>query len=323
MDATRHKSVLLQETIEGLNLHPGATVVDATLGGGGHSLEILKRIGPEGRLLALDVDVTALERFRKTLASLPWAEGALETGRVRLFEKNYSELESVLTDAGVEQVAAVVADLGFSSDQMDTPERGLSFLREGPLDMRLGRAQTELTAQRIVNTYTEKELARLIGRYGGERFAGRIARAIVTKRQTKPLNTTTELAEIVEWAVPQRVRFTSRIHPATKTFQALRIAVNRELEHLETFLPQAIEALEKGGRLAVIAFHSGEDRLVKRVLRENAGGCICPPEFPLCRCGREPKIKIRTSKPITSTSEEREENPRARSAKLRIAEKLH
>jgi 16S rRNA (cytosine1402-N4)-methyltransferase len=316
-----HKPVLLRETVEGLNPKPGDVVVDATLGGGGHSLEILRRILPGGLLVALDVDEQAIARFERRLEETPWAKQAFEEGRVRFFQKNYSELGEVLEGLGLEKVSGVMADLGFSSDQMDDPERGFSFLREGPLDMRLGRTKTGLTAERIVNGYAEGDLSRLIRGYGEERFAPRVARAIVEGRARRPFRTTAQLAEAVKNAVPKKA-WSARIHPATKTFQALRIAVNREAEHLEAFLPRAIESLEVGGRIAVISFHSGEDRAVKRAFREHAGGCMCPPDFPVCRCGRKPLLKIVSARPVVPSAEEIGANPRARSAKLRVAERI-
>jgi 16S rRNA (cytosine1402-N4)-methyltransferase len=272
-------------------------------------------------LIALDVDASAIERFERKLKGLPWAEEAFREGKVRLFQKNYSELREVLDEVGLEKVSAIMADLGFSSDQMDDPERGFSFLREGPLDMRLGQTKTELTAERVVNEWSEEELARLIRKYGEERFAGRIARAIVEGRKKDPFRTTVRLAEAVKDAIPKRMR-SSKIHPATKTFQALRIAVNEEADHLKAFLPQGVGSLEAGGRIAVISFHSGEDRVVKQVFRENAGGCICPPDFPICRCDKKPLLKLVNTKPIVPTAEEVAENPRARSAKLRVAERI-
>ncbi len=214
----------------------------------------------------------------------------------------------------------IVADLGFSSDQMDDPERGLSFLQEGPLDMRLDQSE-HLTAGNIVNDSSEEVLAQILRDYGDERFAGRIARAITTVRAEKPLATTAELAEVVKQSLPMQYRF-GKIHPATKTFQAIRIAVNREPEHLRVFLPQAVSALKSGGRVAIISFHSGEDKIVKQVFRENAGGCICPPDFPVCQCKQKPRVRLVTKKPVAPSEEEVTRNPRSRSARLRIAEKV-
>lgn len=321
MEGIRHISVLLEETIEGLNLHPGDVVVDGTLGSGGHSLEILKRILPDGLLIVMDVDGEAIERFKRRVSGLSWAKEALELGKVKLFQKNFSEVRSVLDALSLEKVSAIMVDLGFSSDQMDDPERGLSFSKIGPLDMRLDRSSGTLTAAEIVNGYSEKELAELLRVHGEERFATKIAKAIAKERLAHPFSNTKELADLIERTVPRK-GVSGKIHPATKTFQALRIEVNREADHLRAFLPQAIESLRSGGRLAVIAFHSGEDRVVKRVFRENARGCICPPDFPVCRCGNQPLVRLVTGRPIVPSDEEIIRNPRARSAKLRIVEKI-
>lgn len=319
MDEIRHIPVLLEETVDGLGLRSGCTVVDVTLGSGGHSLEILKRILPDGLLIAMDRDALALDRFRTRLQSIDWARQALLEGKIQLFHKNYAEMDQVLTEAGVEGVDGIVADLGFSSDQMDDPARGLSFLQEGPLDMRLDQSE-QFTAERIVNSYSEESLTQVLRDYGDEKFAGRIARSIVSARDKQPLVTTLQLAEVVKQAIPAQKRF-GKIHPATKTFQAIRIAVNHEPEHLRVFLPQAVSALKSGGRVAIISFHSGEDRIVKQVFRENAGGCICPPDFPVCRCEQKPRVRLVTKKPVAPSAEEIARNPRSRSARLRIAEK--
>lgn len=321
MTDIRHIPVLLEETIDGLGLEPGDTVVDATLGSGGHSLEILKKILPSGILIALDVDPLAIERFKQRIRDVSWAQQAMDDGKVKLFESNYSALRQVLDDAEIDKVDAIVADLGFSSDQMDRAERGMSFLRSGPLDMRLGQTDDKMTAADIVNGYVEADLIRVLKEYGEERFARNIARALVEERSKQRIVTTEQLADIVKRAIPKRFQ-AERIHPATKTFQALRIEVNRELEHLEAFLPQAVQSLKTGGRLAIISFHSGEDRIVKQILRQYAGGCICPPGFPVCRCDKKPLLKLIAKKPIIPSEEEVKSNPRARSAKLRLAEKI-
>lgn len=313
-----HKSVLLRETIDGLNLEEGAVAVDATLGGGGHSLEILKKIGRTGKLVAIDQDERALENFKKRL-KLEVGNSHPEYGKIFFAKDNFSNLKNILESLDIDLVDGVVADLGYSSDQMEDAARGMSFLKDARLDMRLDTAG-RLTAEKVVNEYSQAELEKILKNYGEERFAKNIARKIIEKRKTAPIETTLELVEIIGGALPERQKH-QRIHFATRTFQALRIEVNRELENLKEFIPQAIEALSPGGRLAVISFHSLEDRIVKTLFRENARGCICPKEFPECRCGEVPKIKIITKKPIVSGAEETKENPRARSAKLRICEK--
>jgi len=242
---------------------------------------------------------------------------------VQLIHTNSAQLEAALAEVGVIRggVDAILADLGFSSDQIEAADRGLSFRLDGPLDMRLDPTE-ERTARDLVNTLSEIELARIFREYGDELRAGALARAIVKARGEVPIETTRRLAEVIEQATPMRFRRNSAIHPATKIFQALRIAVNREFERLNAFLPQAVDALRVGGRLAIISFHSGEDRIVKRFFREAAGGCICPKDFPLCRCGRKPLIRILTTKPIVPTEAELTRNPRARSAKLRVVERV-
>ena len=305
---TIHKPVLLNETIEALNLKNDSVVVDATFGGGGHSREILKII-IKGKLIGLDADEKALENFKKE------NDG---DARIVLVNDNFSNLENILADLNIEKVDAILADLGWSSDQL--MGKGMSFMQEETLDMRLDQAQ-ELSAKKVVNEYSQEELQRIINSYGEERFAKSIARKIVAKRQEKEIITTTELAEIIGSAVPSVYKY-GKINPATRTFQAIRIEVNHELENLETFLPAAIAALNSDGRLAVISFHSGEDRIVKKILRENARGCICPPTFPQCACDGKPIVRVITKKPISASEKELGENPRARSAKLRVAEKI-
>ncbi|MEI8103982.1 MAG: 16S rRNA (cytosine(1402)-N(4))-methyltransferase RsmH [Candidatus Moraniibacteriota bacterium] len=314
MTATKHISVLPEETIDGLNLTEDAVVVDATLGGGGHSRMILERIGATGKLIALDVDPEAIRRFQ---------EQTNGDARVQVVRKNFAQLEEALAEAGVEigEVDAIVADLGFSSDQIESADRGLSFLLDGPLDMRLDPTE-ERTAGELVNTLDEQALAALLREYSDESRSHQIARAIVRARELKPIMTTRELAEVIEQSLPMRARKKSGIHPATKSFQALRIAVNKEFECLEKFLPQAFGSLRVSGHLAIISFHSGEDRIVKRFFRDIAGGCICPKDFPICRCGKVPLIRILTKKPIIASHEELQRNPRSRSAKLRVAEKI-
>lgn len=321
MADTRHIPVLLQEAVEALHIHSGATAIDATLGGGGHTREILKRVLPGGKVIAIDADLDALKRFRENAQSDEIVKQALADKSLVLAHSNYSSLDEVLAQNGIDLCDAIVADLGFSSDQIEESERGFSFLRSGPLDMRFDWT-AKLTAEKIVNAFPVAELTRIFREYGDEREARRIALAIGNFRKTQPITTTDELRGIIEQIYPKSKRSKMKIHPATKTFQALRIAVNREYEHLEKFLKQAVEHLRIGGRLAIITFHSGEDGLVKRFFKNQEKGCICPPEFPVCRCGRKPTIKIITKKPIVPSEEQIKENPRARSAKLRVAEKL-
>ena len=341
MEETRHRPVLLQEAVEALCLKTGDTVVDATLGGGGHARAMLSRIlparidtrsvsgRPAGRVIAIDADETALVRFRTLAKTDEPLQQALADRSLILVQGNYSSLGRMLEQAGVVSCDAILADLGFSSDQIEAGERGFSFLRSGPLDMRLDRS-TELTAEKIVNTFSPEEISRILREYAGESESWRIAQAIVAARALGPIATTNELRMIVGNAYPAGKRRRSvrpgsrqgKIDPATKTFQALRIAVNREFEHLEAFLVAAIERLKSGGRLAVITFHSGEDALVKRFFKDKAQGCICPLQFPVCRCGGKPLIKIFTKKPIVPSEKEIAENPRARSAKMRVIEKL-
>ncbi|MFZ3032050.1 MAG: 16S rRNA (cytosine(1402)-N(4))-methyltransferase RsmH [Candidatus Moraniibacteriota bacterium] len=317
---TKHIPVLLEEVRVGLHLQKGMTVVDATLGGGGHARMMLAEVFP-GRVIALDTDREALDRFEASVASDVLLKQASEEERLVLVQSNYSDVAGVLDRMGAEKVDAILADLGFSSDQIEEASRGFSFQEEGPLDMRLNQT-TPLTADQIVNEYSEAKLEELLREYGDERESRRIAKAIVEKRGEQSLHTTGELRELIEAVYPKKLRYALKIHPATKTFQALRIAVNREFEHLESFLTQAVECLRVGGRLAIITFHSGEDKRVKQFMKAQAQGCVCPPNFPVCRCGQVPKIKIVTKKAIVSGDEELARNPRARSAKLRVIEKV-
>lgn len=321
MKETRHIPVLLEETIEGLYLTKGDIVVDATFGGGGHTREILKRVLPEGMVIALDTDLSALESFRTRASEDDTLKRALRKKKLVLVHSNYSSLGDVLDAEEIGTVDALLADLGFSSDQIEGSERGFSFLLSGPLDMRLNQ-ETELTAERIVNTFSLEEIERIVRDFGEENESRRIAKAIITAREKKPLTTTDELRDVIERAYPKGKRYAMKIHPATKTFQALRIAVNQELKHLELFLIQALDRVKTGGRIAIITFHSGEDRVVKQFFKDQAKGCICPPGFPVCRCGNKPKVKILTKKPIIPGDEEVKRNPRSRSAKLRIAQKI-
>ncbi len=301
-----HQPVMVEEVVRALQVHDGGRYVDATVGTGGHAQAILEA-APRVRLLGLDVDPDALALARERLA--PYGD------RVVLRRASYTRLPTELARLGWEKVDGIVADLGVSSLQLDRPDRGFSFREAGPLDMRFD-PEAPVTAAQLVNTLTEEALAEIFWKYGEERHARRIARAIVRAR---PLHTTRELADLVARVVPfQRPGF----HPATRVFQALRIAVNRELENLERFLPLAIEALKPGGRLAVIAFHSLEDRIVKHFFKEEARGCVCPPSVPVCQCGRTPRVRIVKPFPMRPSEEEVRRNPRARSARLRVVERL-
>jgi len=307
-----HRSVLYHEIILALRPKNTGRYIDATVGAGGHAWGILDASQPNGLLLGLDLDPTALELARKRLAAF--------SARVTLVQASYTTLLEQIRNLGWKEVDGIVIDLGVSSMQLDTPERGFSFQAEGPLDMRFDPSQP-LTAEDIVNGWTERDLADLIWRYGEEQQSRRIARAIV---QARPLHTTRELAELIARNAGSRKGSPgrSRMHPATRTFQALRIVVNKELEAVETVLPEAMSALAPGGRLAVISFHSLEDRIVKQYFRRESRDCICPPEQPVCTCGHKATLIEISRHPIEAKEEETESNPRARSARLRIAEKL-
>ncbi|HYM90757.1 MAG TPA: 16S rRNA (cytosine(1402)-N(4))-methyltransferase RsmH [bacterium] len=306
-ETTAHVPVLVEEVLTYLAPRPGAVIVDATVGEGGHAEAILQRIAPAGRLIGLDRDADAVLRAEERLRRYGQ--------NVTLRQANFAALRSVLSEVGVGLVDGVLFDLGVSTRQLLEPERGFSFEREGPLDMRMDPQQA-VTAAELVNTLSERELAALIYRYGEERASRRIARQIVARR---PLRTTRDLARAVEAAIGSG---RGRLHPATRTFQALRIATNAETDALASGLPQAIECLRPGGRLCVISFHSLEDRIVKQALTAGARGCTCPPDVPVCTCGRQRTLRVITKKPVTPTLEEVRRNPRARSAKLRAAERL-
>lgn len=313
---TKHVPVLFEETLSFFKLEDGATAVDATLGGGGHARALLQTVGPNGRLIAFDADAEAIARFRRRAESDETLASALEAGRLTLVHAPFDKLADTLESLRIGTVDAILADLGFSSDQIESPERGFSFVHDGPLDMRLDRSRGE-TAADLVNRLDEATLADILWRYGDEPNARRIAQAIVA---AGPLRTTRELADLVVRTA--RPRSFSKIHPATRTFQALRIAVNDEYARLERFLSQAVTRLKSGGRLGVISFHSGEDRIVKRFFREAERGCVCPKEFPVCRCGLRPTLRVLTKKPVTPDEAETQANTRARSAKLRVAAKV-
>ena len=306
-----HKPVLLVECIEALAIRPDGIYVDGTLGRAGHSLEIVRRL-TTGRLIALDRDESALAAARIRLADY--------MDRVTLVHSNFSRLGEVLRELGIDGADGMLFDLGVSSPQLDDAQRGFSYKQDAPLDMRMDTTAA-LTARELVNTASYEELRRILFEYGEERYAPAIARAICREREQMPIETTLQLADIIRSAMPgQALR--EKQHPAKRSFQAIRIAVNDELGELEPMLSAAEENLRPGGRLAVITFHSLEDRIVKRKLRELSTGCTCPPEFPVCVCGKKPKMELLTRKPIVSGEQELEENPRARSAKLRVARKL-
>ncbi|MDA8213467.1 MAG: 16S rRNA (cytosine(1402)-N(4))-methyltransferase RsmH [Clostridia bacterium] len=307
-----HISVLLEECMQGLKLHSEGTFVDCTLGGAGHSREILERTGPTGKLIGIDQDKAALETARERLRAYG--------DRVMLVHNNFYNLADILDGLGIAQVDGVLFDLGVSSYQLDTAERGFSYQHDAPLDMRMNPDPAQPTARELVNTRSAEELSRVIWEYGEERWAKRIAQFIVRERQQKVLETTGELVEVIKKAVPAGARREGP-HPAKRTFQALRIAVNDELNRFEQALHQAVNRLKKGGRVCVITFHSLEDRIAKQVFAELAKKCVCPPELPVCRCNKEQTVKVITTKPVMPGEAEIAANPRARSAKLRIAER--
>ncbi|HKP52161.1 MAG TPA: 16S rRNA (cytosine(1402)-N(4))-methyltransferase RsmH [Chloroflexia bacterium] len=317
VDSFPHIPVLLEEVLNGLQAHPGGSYIDGTVGAGGHSAAIIERAGVEGRLLGLDVDPIALTIASERLSTF------IESGQVRLVQSNFERLDEVAQAEGFAEVDGVLLDLGVSSMQLDTAERGFSFRADGPLDMRLD-PRNPTTAADLVNTLPEEELANLIYKYGEEPASRRIARRIVEARSKEAITTTAQLERIAYGALGGKVAGRSRnpIHPATKTFQALRIAVNRELDVLEKGLEATVRVLGPGGRLAVISFHSLEDRIVKLFIRQEQKGCICPPEYPVCICGRKPTLKAINSKPIEASQEEARRNPRSRSARLRLAERV-
>lgn len=310
-----HRPVMLKEAMEWLAPRPGGTYVDATLGGGGHGMEIVRRISPGGRFIGIDRDKTALEGASQRIRATAPPDVALS-----FVAANYADLERILDELDCPEVDGVLFDLGVSSPQLDDPQRGFTYRHDAPLDMRMDSDQT-LTARDLVNELPERELADIIWRYGEERWAVRIARFIVERRRRAPLETTGELVEVIKAAVPAAARRQGP-HPARRTFQALRIAVNDELGSLRRGLMGAINRLAYQGRVVAISFHSLEDRIVKEVFRDAARGCICPPELPVCQCHRVPTVRILTRRPVLPSPEEIESNPRARSAKLRAAEKV-
>ena len=305
-----HQPVLLNECIQGLAIRPEGVYVDGTLGRAGHSREIAKRL-TTGRLLCIDRDQAAIDAAEERLA--PWRD------RVTLIHSNFDRLGDILREEGIAGVDGMLFDLGVSSPQLDDPSRGFSYMQDAPLDMRMD-ASAPLTAREVVNGWSYEELRRILFDYGEERYAPAIAKAICRRREERPVETTLELVEVIKSAMPSAA-LREKQHPAKRSFQAIRIAVNDELASVDRMIRGAVPRLNKGGRLAVITFHSLEDRIVKRTLQRLAAGCTCPREFPVCVCGRKPKLKLVNRKPIVSTPKELEENPRARSAKLRIAER--
>ena len=305
-----HKPVLLEECLDALAIRPDGIYLDGTLGRAGHSLEILRRL-TTGRLIGIDRDMTAIEAAKERLAEF--------SDRVTLVHSNFSELGSVLEQLGVDGVDGMLFDLGVSSPQLDEAHRGFSYMQDAPLDMRMD-AGAALDAREVVNTWSADELKRILRDYGEERYAPQIARAIVRAREQKPIETTLELVDVIRSAMPASA-LREKQHPAKRSFQAIRIAVNGDLDALPPMLEAATKGLRPGGRLAVITFHSLEDRIVKQTMRDLATGCTCPREFPVCVCGNKPKLELVSRKPIVSGEAELEENPRARSAKLRVAQR--
>lgn len=310
MSEFHHVSVLLDECIEGLNIKPDGIYVDGTLGGAGHSYHIAERL-TTGRLIGIDRDPVALKAAGERLS--PFAD------RVTLVHSNFCRMGQVLQELGISGVDGILLDLGVSSPQLDDGSRGFSYMADAPLDMRMDNGDA-LSADTVVNTWSYEELKRILYDYGEERYAPAIAAAIVRKREISPIRTTLELVDVIRSAMPPAA-LREKQHPAKRTFQAIRIAVNDELNSVSKAMDAAIPCLNPGGRLAVITFHSLEDRIVKNAMAAAAKGCICPPEFPVCVCGRKPQVTVLTRKPIVSGEEELERNPRARSAKLRICEK--
>lgn len=306
-----HVSVLLNECLEGLNIKENGIYVDGTLGGAGHSSEILKRLSEEGRLIGIDQDTDALKAAKERLK---------DYSNVTFVHSNFSNIENVLNNLNIDGVDGILMDLGVSSYQLDEGERGFSYMKDAPLDMRMNR-ENDFSAYNVVNEYSEEDLYRIIRDYGEEKFAKRIASFIVENRQEKNIETTLELVEIIKNAIPAKARREGP-HPAKRTFQAIRIEVNSELSILNKTIEDGVEKLNKGGRMAIITFHSLEDRIVKNKFRDLAVSCRCPKEFPVCVCGEKAKVKIISRKAIEPTKEEVEINPRSRSAKLRVIEKL-
>ena len=307
-----HYSVLLEECLEGLNIKPDGVYLDGTLGRAGHSHRIVQLLAGGGRLICVDRDQSALVAAEQRLAR--WMD------RVTLVHSNFADVDGILDRLGLDRIDGMLFDLGVSSPQLDDSSRGFSYMADAPLDMRMDRSEG-ITAADVVNTWGQDELRRILLQYGEERYAGLIAAAIVRRRADKPIETTLELVDIIKGAMPGKA-LKEKQHPAKRSFQAIRIAVNDELTAVDRMIRAAVPRLNRGGRLAVITFHSLEDRIVKSGLGEFAKGCTCPPDFPVCVCGKTPDIRLVNKKPILPSERELEENPRSRSAKLRIAEKL-
>lgn len=311
MNTFKHTSVLLEESIEGLNIKKDGIYVDGTLGGGGHSESICSHLSPKGTLIGIDRDQDALDAAKIRLEPYPC--------RKIFVQSNYSEIKDILDQLELSGIDGALLDLGVSSFQLDTPHRGFSYMQEAPLDMRMNR-DDPLTAYDVVNTYSQKDLANIIAKYGEERWATRIAAFVEKERKKGPIENTTQLVNIIKAAIPAAARREGP-HPAKRTFQAIRIEVNDELGQLERAVKAFCDVLNEGGRLCVITFHSLEDRIVKEIVQQRLNPCICPKEFPQCVCGRKPDIIKITKKPLTAGEQELEENPRSRSAKLRVIEK--
>ena len=307
----KHKSVLLEETVNGLNIKPDGIYVDGTLGGGGHAYEVCKRLSNKGRFIGIDQDAAAIEAASDRLSDF--------MGKVTIVRSNYCDMKSQLQQLGIDKVDGIVLDLGVSSYQLDTAERGFSYRVDAPLDMRMDTRQ-EMTARDIVNDYSEMDLFRIIRDYGEDKCAKNIAKHIVMEREKGPIETTGQLIEIIKRAIPMKFQKTAG-HPAKRTFQAIRIELNRELEVLRDSLEDMIDMLNEGGRICIITFHSLEDRIVKGIYKKSENPCTCPSHFPVCVCGNVSKGTVITKKPILPSKEELEENSRSKSAKLRIFER--
>lgn len=306
-----HISVLLNETIASLSVKPDGIYADGTLGGGGHSLEILKKLSPKGRLIGIDRDTEALEAARERLSSF---------NNVSFIHSNFSNIKEIISSLGIEAIDGAVIDLGVSSYQLDFSERGFSYMEDAPLDMRMDRTSS-FSAYDVINTYSETELTRIFFEYGEERFSKKVASIICEERNKRNIETTLELVDIIKRAIPERFRQKGS-HPAKRIFQAVRIEVNSELDPLKNALNDFFDCLKPGGRLAVISFHSLEDRIVKKTFQSFMGTCTCPKDFPICVCGKKARGKLITAKPILPTQEEITHNKRSKSAKLRVCEKL-
>lgn len=306
-----HKSVLLNETVDSLNIKPNGIYIDGTLGGGGHAYEVCKRLGEHGRFIGIDQDAEAIEAAGLRLAEFG--------DKVTIVRSNYVDIDNILKSLNISKVNGIMLDLGVSSHQLDTVERGFSYKENAPLDMRMD-VRNPMTAKDIVNNYSEMELYRVIRDYGEDKFAKNIAKHIVNARKEKEIETTYELNDIIKAAIPMKMRVNGG-HPAKKTFQAIRIELNKELEVLNNSIDKMIDLLDDGGRLSIITFHSLEDRIVKTRFRNNENPCICPPDFPICVCGKKSKGKVITRKPIVPSEQEIIENKRAKSSKLRVFER--